>query len=101
MRHNVLCVLAGGLLLSVGRHSTAESDKPAEPALAILEKFCGTCHHEDHSGNMEYDVLSLKSLLKTKPSDRILRRYPDIKAYVVPGKPDESLIWQRAGVKKE
>jgi hypothetical protein len=63
----------------------------------ILTKYCGKCHQEARRGNKEYDVSSLDSLLGTKPTERILKKYPAAKGYVVPEKVAESLTWLRVG----
>jgi len=76
-------------------------DKPAANAYAILNNYCGKCHHEAHRGNKDYDVLSLKSLEKVTPSATVMKKFPEGKSYLVPKKPDQSLIWLRAGVKKD
>jgi hypothetical protein len=62
---------------------------------AVLKQYCGKCHHDKRTGNKQYDVTKLESLLKTKPSPRVAKKYPDAKAYIVPKKPAESLTWLR------
>src|SRR5437660_5381579 len=59
-------------------------------------QFCAGCHcGTDRKGNSKWNACSLESLTKEKPSADVLEEYPKAKAYVVPGKPEESLAWLR------
>jgi hypothetical protein len=75
------------------------ADEPASTRLAtraytVLKDHCAKCHHADErEGNKAYDVLDWNSLTRTTPSSRSLKRFKPAKAYVAPGKPEESIVW--------
>lgn len=83
------------LIGGFGSASAADPDPQlAAQAYGVLKTYCYRCHglRFDVEG---YNVLNREILLSKVPEeDNELR-------YVVPGKPDESLMWQRAGVKKD
>jgi mono/diheme cytochrome c family protein len=89
---------AAAALLTPSPHRAADVDKEkvAGQAYAVFQKFCSECHRLDHPhGNKKYAVLDWNSLTKEKPSEKILKKHPDAKAYIVPNKPAESLVWIR------
>ncbi len=63
--------------------------------LAFFRKFCGACHCDKHKGNSKWNACSLESLTSEKPTADILGDYKNAKGYVVPGKPEESLVFLR------
>jgi serine/threonine-protein kinase len=63
-----------------------------QQARAILKKYCYRCH------GVRFEVPGYNVL------DRdvlVARRGADVPVYVVPGKPEESLLWGRTGVDKD
>jgi hypothetical protein len=65
----------------------AQEARPTKEAATVLEKHCAGCHSGDRAkrkGNKEFDVLSSKSLLETKPRPLVLEKFPGTSAYVVP-----------------
>lgn len=85
-------------LLTVFLLPTVVAAEP-DPQLAsqgynVLKTYCYRCHGVkfDVEG---YNVLSREILINKAPED-------DANAhYIVPGKPDASLMWQRAGIKRD
>ncbi|MCE9533116.1 MAG: transcriptional regulator [Planctomycetes bacterium] len=68
----------------------------ADPSLAaqartVLKTHCQRCHNGEGSAGGNFDVMNEQTLLAELQGE---------KPVVVPGKLDESKLWQRAGVKK-
>lgn len=88
-----IALLGIGLMCLLSRPLRADDN--AKQAYAVLKKYCAACHHDKRLGNKEYDVLDYESLVSTKPSERIRKRYPAAASYIKPGSPTESLILLR------
>lgn len=90
-----LLPICAALLFLPASLSAAEPDpKLAAAGYNVLKTYCYRCHGVkfDVEG---YNVLNRDILLNKVPED-------DEKArYIVPGKPDASLMWQRTGAKKD
>jgi serine/threonine-protein kinase len=82
--------LALALLLPL---TAAAQDKNqlALQARAVFKIHCLKCHHGEGSEGAPFDVLDDKTF-KTKIDGE--------GPWIIPGKPEESLVWQRAGIKK-
>jgi serine/threonine protein kinase len=81
-----------------GNRPTAELPKPptaatiAELGYSLLKKYCYRCHGVDFRVP-GYNVLDRDILLA--------KRGPDMMPYITPGKPDESALWERAGIEAD
>lgn len=73
------CVLVA---LSSGRADDAGQEL-ARNGTALIEKYCYRCHGAQRNGSPLFVVLDRDGLINSKAK------------YVVPGKPDESYMWQR------
>jgi serine/threonine-protein kinase len=80
----LLCILAPPVQ---GQEQTALARK----AEAVLKNHCHACHKGEGSEGGNFDVLDRVGLTAVTPGEKPL---------LVPGKPDDSLIWFRCGVKK-
>jgi serine/threonine-protein kinase len=86
--------LACFLGASLGAISPAAGQDKAELALkarAVFKSYCHRCHNGEGSEGGNFDVLKDKTLTSAAGDD---------KPVIVSGKPAESLLWERAGVKK-
>lgn len=75
-------------------HGAEEAGALAAQGYNVLKTYCYRCHGQrfDVPG---YSVLNREILLNKAPDE------DDTIRYVTPGQPDKSLIWQRAGVRKD
>ena len=79
-------VIAGGAL-------AVAAESLEQQGYAVLKKYCHRCHGVDRNGNAALDMDRRDSLLE-KSKDEDL-------PYITPGKPAESLIWQRVAEAKD
>lgn len=79
----VLVLLAFVTPLSLwAAEDEAEQVKTIAQGFELARKFCGRCHGEGSSqGSAKFSIIDPEGLVKEK--------------YVVPGKPDDSFMWQR------
>ncbi len=95
MKTSVAWILMLLALSGVRSASAAEPDAQlAAQGYGILKTYCYRCHglRFDVEG---YNVLNRQILLTKTPEE------DDQLKYIVPGKPEGSLMWQRAGIKKD
>jgi len=100
-----LVALALGLALPTARNGQAQ-DPDKGPKLRPVTttsattcffcQYCASCHcGSKRMGNKDLNACDLRSLLDVKPTADILADYPKAKGYVVPGQPEQSLVWLR------
>lgn len=88
------CLILTGLLPVIAQSVTAgENDELAVRAHAILKDRCHRCHGVRFEAE-RLNVLKREVLLQTDGVDAD-------EVYVVPGKPDDSLLWKRMGIAKD
>lgn len=92
-----LLMFAVTALITHADLSIARADEASDLATQgyqILKTYCYRCHGQrfDVEG---YNVLNREILTEKTPEED-----KDLK-YITPGKPDQSLMWQRAGVRKD
>lgn len=73
--------------------SADEDGTLADQARAVLKQYCHRCHGAEFQVP-RFDVLD-RDILTAAPAGK------KKKPYVVPGKPDDSFLWQRAGVDQD
>ena len=69
----------------------AADERLAAEGRAFLVKYCHDCHGGAHDVGEDLNVLDRDAMLQAPDS-------ADKKAYLVPGKVGESLLWDYAGV---
>ena len=83
--------LAGLSAVAWPARAGAADERLATEARAFLTKYCYDCHGGAKDVGEPLNVADRESLLKRPES-------AEKHAYVVPGKPDESLIWEYSGI---
>src|SRR5579862_413744 len=94
MRYVSVVALVSLAMLSLGSASAGDAGEVAKQAYQLLKTTCYECHNSNPDAKGGYfDVLNLKSMLVKGSGNEI--------PYVTPGKPDKSLIYQRACVDRD
>lgn len=83
--------LIAAVVLTWTPQSSAADERVAADAKAVLTKFCFDCHGGPNDVGEDLNVLDIQTLRKRPDSAKK-------KAYVVPGRPAESLIWDYVGL---
>lgn len=86
MRRNSLYLVA--ILLYSVPSAQAQPAKLAEQGYNILKAYCHSCHGVQFQAP-GFDILNRDLLLAQRPGQP---------SYIIPGKPDESYVWQRLGL---
>ena len=81
--HRLFLLTVVAVLCGAAAPAQAADEELAENAYGILKKHCYQCHGVQFNGSAQLNVLVRDSLVKAESE------------YIVPGKPDDSVVWQR------
>ena len=78
--------IVGLVLTAWATDLPAQDPDVADRGFALIKKYCYDCHGATFNGSSRFDLNDLDGLTKSSGEDE---------AYVIPGNPDESFMWQR------